>query len=376
MPERTVEYGLPPALLGWRWRRRESVESYLARTDRSRFKQTVLPAIRSDYPLPCNIAERDQLDRDGALWGYSMFDVPEREAGESYLAQVGDCRLLFFETPGKGDFFPAIVTPDGTSLECREISYRPGHAAQSVTEGEVQHFKRATWILERAYHNHSHWLTAHLPKLLMLREHGELDTVLMPRRRTAVMDASMRMLGVDPERFQAFDRHRPIHVEHLTLVVTDRFDPRLMAAVRDAFLDENGANKAARRKIFISRAKSRGRRLANEADLWSRLAPRGFERVFMEELSFAEQVRMMQECRILLAPHGAGLTNMIFCRPGGHVIEMADPDFPNPNFYALASALGLGYWLLHEEASDEPNPLDRDLTVDIDAVDNVLERLE
>ncbi|MBI1403125.1 MAG: DUF563 domain-containing protein [Porphyrobacter sp.] len=378
MPERAAERGVPPAMMGWRWHARDPLDTYLARTGQKPAKTVLHPRRRGAAPLPCNAESRSELADDGALWGYAMRDVPDLVVGETWLARIADAGLVFFHTP-KGDFFPAILTREGTSLECRETSYRPGHAphAAMLAKGarEVQHFARATWILERAYHNHSHWLTAHLPKLLLLKERGLLGEVLMPQRRTPVMDASMRMLGIDPESFRRFDPARPIMVEELTLVGTDRFDPAHMRAVRRAFADPARADIPATRRVFISRAKSRGRRITNEAALWAMLDERGFEKVCMEDLPFPDQVALMQQTRVLLAPHGAGLTNMLFCPEGGHVVEMADPGFPNPNFYNLASGLGLHYWLLHEEAGEAPHPLDRDLTVDVAGVEEVLERI-
>lgn len=376
MPERAVERGVPPALLGWRWRERETLDAYLARIGDRRAKIVLHPARNGWAPLPRNIDSRAALSDDGALWGYAMRDVPELPVGETWLAQLEDVRLVFFHTPGKHDFFPAIITAEGTSLECRETSHRPGHAAQAaMARGEAQHFARATWILERAYHNHSHWLTAHLPKLLLLKQRGMLGDVLMPARRTAVMDESMAMLGIDPSTFRTFDPALPVTVDDLVLVGTDRFDPAHMRSLRAAFADPAQGNVPVSRRVFISREKSRGRRITNEAELWAMLDPRGFEKVFMEDLAFPEQVRLMQQARVLLAPHGAGLTNMLFCPEAGHVVELADPGFPNPNFYNLATGLGLHYWLLHQRAGEASHPLDRDLTVDVAGVEEVLERI-
>ena len=64
---------------------------------------------------------------------------------------------------------------------------------------------RATWITERVYDNHSHWLTAHLPKLLMLRARGELgDVVLATAGFQAIRrhhpDARIELLTTAPYR--------------------------------------------------------------------------------------------------------------------------------------------------------------------------------
>ncbi|MFW5634391.1 MAG: glycosyltransferase family 61 protein, partial [Erythrobacter sp.] len=240
-----------------------------------------------------------------------------------------------------------------------------------AADPDPQVFPRATWFLERVYHNHSHWLTAHLPKLILLKQRDDLADILLPREPSRVMLESIAMLGIPAERFRTFDPARPVAVSELALVSTDRFGPSRVRSVRSAFAGEGNAPN---RKVFISRANSRGRKLLNEETLWPMLEKRGFERVLMERLSFREQVAMMRETRVLLAPHGAGLTNMIFMPEGGHVIEMADPGFPNPNFYALACALGLDYWLIDVEATDADHPLDRDLFADPDEVMDVLDR--
>ncbi|MGE3178207.1 MAG: hypothetical protein AB7O32_12120, partial [Vicinamibacterales bacterium] len=71
----------------------------------------------------------------------------------------------------------------------------------------------------------------------------------------------------------------------------------------------------------------------------------------------------------------AGLTNMLFCPPGTDVIELADLTFPNPNFYALASAAGLRYWLVPGEGIGDGHPLQRDLRADVRGLRECLARL-
>ena len=104
------------------------------------------------------------------------------------------------------------------------------------------------------------------------------------------------------------------------------------------------------------------------------LAERGIAPVRMEALDFAGQVEVMARARAVVAPHGAGLTNMLFCRAGTPVVEIADPDYPNPNFYAMAAALGLPYALVPARGVGGGHPLHRDLSVDPAAVERALDR--
>lgn len=378
LAERAVASGLPPAWLGYRWVSDETVAAHVARTGQGRYETVHAEAVASN-PLPRNVADRGDLPSDRGWWGYSMRDVPERVSGETFVATLPDCRLVFWTDPRKDNFYPAILTSDGRALNLREIAFRPGHAEALRAGRPAARIGKATWVLERVYHNHSHWLTAHLPKLHLLRTRGGLDDLVLPRRRNAVVDASLRMLGLDPGAFADFDPDRPLEVGELTLVGTDRFRPELLRPVRDALAPPQPGSPPGSppgRRVFISRARSRGRRLLNEDALWPSLQAAGFERVFMEELGFEEQVNLMAGTAVLLAPHGAGLTNMMFCPPGAHVVEIADLGFPNPNFYALACAMGLHYWLVPGSGVGDGHPLEQDLRVDPDAVRGVLARLD
>ena len=376
LPRTGVESGIPPAWVGYRWVDTEDVRDYLlrcrARSGNGTVRyETIHPASISEHPLPRNLASRDLLPEDRGWWGYSFHDVPERTNRETFLATLPDCRIAPF-VDERERFWVTLVNRDDRALGLREMSFRPWHAKTLRSRSPVRR-KRATWVCERVHHNYSHWLTAHPPKFLLLQRRGELGDVLLPARRPSVIDESLRLFGMEPERFPTFDPSRLLQVEELTILETDRFRPELLRSVRDA-CPFPGPDEPHRR-VFISRARASLRRLVNEDGIWPILEAAGFERVLMEEFSFEAQVALMRETAVLVAPHGAGLTNMIFCPPGTHVVELADLGFPNPNFYALASAMGLSYWLIPAEAVGDVHPLEKDLRVEAERVENVVQRI-
>ncbi len=79
---------------------------------------------------------------------------------------------------------------------------------------------------------------------------------------------------------------------------------------------------AARRRLFISRSDSRNRVLVNEDDVRRLAEAAGYETILLGGMSFAEQVKLFASASHILAPHGAGLTNLIFCPPGTKVCEL------------------------------------------------------
>ena len=47
--------------------------------------------------------------------------------------------------------------------------------------------------------------------------------------------------------------------------------------------------------------------------------------------------------RVVVAPHGAGLANVVFCRPGSRVVEFFNRSYVNPCFEQWAHAARLDY---------------------------------
>ena len=373
---RRVLQALPPAWFGYRYVRRESLRTHVARLDEQR-RGAAVRVIHEETtavnPLPRNVAHRDALPATRGWWGFSFRDVPARSSAETFVATVNDGCVVSYRDAARGnDFYPAVLS-GGRALELREVRFRPKHAEPLRRGRPAVRRDRVTWILERVYHNHSHWLTAHLPKLLLLRQLDALADVLLPADLTPVIESSLRLVGLPPEQFARYDPSRVLEAKTLTLVGTDRFRPELLQLVPQTC--GLSAAPPGTRRVFISRAAATRRRLINEDEIWPMLRAEGFERVEMEQLGFEAQVALMRETGVLLGPHGAGLTNMMFCPPGTHVVEIADLSFPNPNFYALACGTSQHYWLVPGEGRGDVHPLEKDLHVDPEALRPVLQEL-
>lgn len=66
--------------------------------------------------------------------------------------------------------------------------------------------------------------------------------------------------------------------------------------------------------------------------------------VYLEDMSFLEQVREMQLTDILIGVHGAGMTNLIFARPGTPILEIYPFLYVPPNFLLFARKFRLSYF--------------------------------
>jgi len=366
-----------PSLFNYRWMEKETVHEYMARKNKTApdlSYETIHKEETEKNPLPCNINDRNELPDDRGWWGYSFHDVPARISRETFMATLPNCKVVPC-IDDDNEFWVTILNEDERSIEIDQITLRPWNLEVLRSANSADKTDKAIWFLERVYHNHSHWLTAHVPKLIMLKERGQLENIVMPpkNKRTAVINSTFKMLGINPDEFRTLDATRPLHVKELTVLETDRFRPGLLRSVRAALCPETAEKP--HRRIYISRAKAQRRKLLNEKDIWPILEKLGFELVFMEELSFSAQIETMQQAEIVVAPHGAAITNVLFCQQGTHVLEIADLGFPNPNFYALSSAMGHHYWILNAEGIGDVHPLEKDLRIGPAKVENTIHKI-
>lgn len=339
------------------------------------------PPGAASVPLPRNIGSRDMLTRNRGVWGFSYYDVPERSMSETFIATIPNCRILSqFDHWGEpdGNEYYTIVTEDDRALNVRGVPYNPElHrnllAGQSRSHGRMA---KAAWVLELWDRNYAHWVEWMLVKIALLHKRGLAGDLLLPRphRLAEVVRSSIAALGIDVD---ALPRMGPkvLHVDELTVVGIDYYRASLIADLRTQ-LGVDAPHKPPTRRIFVTRRNAQWRRLINEDDCWPILSRLGFESVVMEDLSFQAQFDLMQEAAVFFSLHGAGMVNIMFAPKGLHVVEVFDPTFPNPQYYALAGAIGHPYWLIAGTTVGEPDPGYNNLEVDVAEIERVAMQID
>jgi hypothetical protein len=100
-----------------------------------------------------------------------------------------------------------------------------------------------------------------------------------------------------------------------------------------------------KKKIFISREDAKNRNIVNQNELL--MALQGWETITLDNLSIEEQVRIFAEASHIVAPHGAGLTNLLWCEPKTKVYELTHRAFLGKKVYpTLSKQLGLEHQII------------------------------
>jgi hypothetical protein len=269
-----------------------------------------------------------------------------------------------------GAYQPEMTLGSGSFIETRflqrqrlfpRISDVPGVVVSLVADGQMNYYR---------------WLMETLPRFELLRRNEVKFDLLYCCQTMPFHRESMRALAgtapLLPSEKNTFIRARELVVPDFV----DESEPWIVPWLQKQFLPLAGSTKLATdKRIYITRRQATGRRVVNEADLLSRLEPLGFRPVILENLSFTDQISLFRQAEMIVAPHGAGLANLVFCSPPVVVIELIAEKYPFTFYPEICRRLLLQHHRVHCDPVDPARMRTSDLRVPVDNVMKVLSGL-
>ena len=229
--------------------------------------------------------------------------------------------------------------------------------------------------------NYYHFLIDALPRLGILDDAmpgalAHVDAVLVDHH-TRYQRELVSLLGLDRLRMHHPRRGLALTADRLLVPslpnVSTVVAPQTTDWLREALPPRPTAGLPER--LYVTRGTApHTRRVVREAELRERLVRRGFTVLDPGTLSVQRQIDHFAAARVIVAPHGAALTNLSFCRPGVRVLELFAPGYLNPGYWSIVSSIeGARYRYLVAPTLRPPRPGSRNLGVmhdiDIDPTD-------
>ncbi|AOW80037.1 capsular polysaccharide biosynthesis protein [Halodesulfurarchaeum formicicum] len=226
-----------------------------------------------------------------------------------------------------------------------------------------------------------HWFADWLPKLegalKYTRQTGLKPTLILPPEPPSWMTASVKAIGYEAEDWIEWSGGR-LNVSRLIVPSLRRgsafgssgiiHSPDGFQWVRDRVLENMDINVGwTPNKIYISRADAQEREVLNEGDLVNVLEEKGFKRLVLSNYSYSEQVAIFANANCVVAPHGAGLVNIMY-GDDLSVVELFGSRV-NSCYFVLARAFE------HEYACSVASSRGEDLMVQADQVTVLLDRI-
>ncbi len=192
-----------------------------------------------------------------------------------------------------------------------------------------------------------HWLLESLPNLLYtLHQYEDVKVIIANNSPIYMLDALKILFGNNyDQRVIVLDN--TIYSKYLCFTQYHAYsgficnnDIEIVKhCIKDKYLRDI-SNKNNKKRIYISRRKASERRLANEIELEKELKKIGFTIVFNEDMNLVDQIRLFSNVKIVVSPHGAGLSNIIWSNGFIKVLEIFPSNFVNDCYARLAVQLG------------------------------------
>lgn len=308
---------------------------------------------RVTYTLP-EVASTEVKQFLGA---YATGDFPP-----SFVARIPGGRVF-----GSGN----VLSPDAKTI-ARDVSPDFGKAFADHWLLTYEKILPATTMAGRTAvvattlgSGYGHWLLEELPRLLSLKDAKDWDALIAHQAGAFAREALARS-GFAGKIIEA-KRNAHFACEELIVPSLGRATRATLQSL-EAFADSSPDTvPTCGEKIYVSRSGARRRRVINEDELWRSLGSQGFARIHLENLTWSEQIAVFRSAKVIVAAHGAGLANLVFCQPGTRVVELFDRSYVNGCFWQLAALKELDYRPL---VSPGEEPLAQQLSanrLDIDA---------
>lgn len=220
--------------------------------------------------------------------------------------------------------------------------------------------------------NFFHWMIEVFPRLHLLQKAGiSCDKYIISCSKPFQKEL-LEYIGINSSKCIDYMPNKLIQADEL--IVPDIINNSIK------YETENKINKTEPKKIYISRDKAKYRKVKNEEEVVNLLEKIGFERVFLEEMPIKEQIGLFHNADTIIAPHGAGLTSLLFCPKTTKVIEIFPENYLCNNLQMIAKAKRLDYsYITSEYSVNEEKKIDwalfDNLIVDISKLEQIINQV-
>jgi len=305
---------------------------------------------------PCTDYDTAALD---ALGGFNRFAFekamvhplpPLRLIGLNDVTVVGDACCVVDRA---GTLILESLWPALRGNPFLHLSGMKDVQAVGAEDGAVTVDETAVLLCHHSCNNYYHWHQDALSIVTLLKEAGLLGRVrlvvptLRPWQRR-----SLELLGVEAGRVVEL-RNRPHRFSRLVLTsltfepswFSNRWTTATYATILESLRSgTGGVTGSGSNRIYLSRRDSGARLLIEEDTLIKRMADCGFAILEASGLTYDQQILAFADAGIVVSSHGAGLTNLGFCRRSTPVLELFPHGFLSaPHYFLMSRAFDLDY---------------------------------
>lgn len=283
--------------------------------------------------------------------GFTAPEIWYLKFDKAYLTGKGllqnEKKIIFLESAFQKEYFYKLhVAP----LLVKNLFLKPKKQLSNIIP-----------LMNQLSNNYWHWTAESLTRMALLLQHDEsvreqYSIVINDSAPGFVEESLQQLLHWPKEKIIRFGAKETAIVEDCIQIsypnlrnadtgMFNAFPPYIFKKLNSlAFKNIQSGQINLPKNFILSRKNAAYRNLLNEEELMIALQPYGLVSVQVEKLSFVQQVALFQQAKLIIAPHGAGLTNITYCHADTVVIELY-PIGRNFNqtssFHQVSKAIGI-----------------------------------
>ena len=205
-----------------------------------------------------------------------------------------------------------------------------------------------------------HFLFDTVPKLLIMKKKwDDYEKIIINKITKSYFNDFLSLFNLKSKTFisdtknliMAKNIEAPLHLSqignpnHLTInLLRDSFLPLISENDRQGF-----------DFLYITRENAKKRRVLNEDEFLEKLNNIGFKKIELERISLVHQIELFSRAKIIVAPHGAGLSNIVFCSKQTVILELFPSNYLEACYANISNLLDLNYNYLVFNSSSKNN---------------------
>lgn len=331
----------------------------------------IYPSVTVKRAAPLNLVETDKwLFESEWLRKISQINLIETDG-----VSVGS-EFVFYTRRGRHSMLNILNPRYTTSSNARKL-YRI--CKERILSKTVSFQGPLIWVTDEWSGGYFHWMLESLSRLLVAVQNVNDDklTIVLPEhyRNLNFVTDTLPAFNVRPLFFGRREIVKPDKLVFPSAIEpTGNYHPQIILDLKNTlskYFSKKQISSTTQKRIYISRGKALRRRIVNENEIYAILIKHNFKVVYYELLNMSEQALLTMQAECVISSHGAGLTNIIYMRPGTKVIELRKRgDSINNCYFSLSNSLGLDYlYLLCTSTGVNHND---DIEVSSSALDSLL----
>jgi len=197
--------------------------------------------------------------------------------------------------------------------------------------------------------NYYHILTEEIPNLIKINKYSKTLPVIMNHNETYIKDIlsvfkfENPIIKIDKSNLYNI---RKCYTTNISL--SGKPSKYELELVRNYLINKNIIKMEKQELGVIIYRIEDERRILNHNDMLNHLNNKysNIKWVVFHVMSFLDTINLFSKAKIIIAPHGAGLTNMMFSPTGCNIIELMPYSDPNECYYHLSSILDHNYYCI------------------------------